>query len=50
MRLWEERESTIIVPPGSHSHIDEALNLIVNLPVVDEGAATQSTSEEAAVN
>ena len=31
--IFEERESTIVVPPGSHSYIDKALNLIINLPV-----------------
>ena len=34
--IFEERESTIVVPPGSHSHVDKALNLIINLPVKDE--------------
>ncbi|MBP65505.1 MAG: methylhydantoinase [Chloroflexi bacterium] len=31
--IFEERESTIVVPPGSHSFVDKALNLIINLPV-----------------
>ena len=31
--IFEERESTIVVPPGSHSYVDKALNLIINLPV-----------------
>ena len=31
--IFEERESTIVAPPGSHSFVDKALNLIINLPV-----------------
>ncbi|MDG2434759.1 MAG: hydantoinase/oxoprolinase family protein [Gammaproteobacteria bacterium] len=34
--IFEERESTIVVPPGSNSYVDEALNLIINLPTEDE--------------
>lgn len=30
--IFEERESTVVVPPGSHSYVDKALNLIINLP------------------
>jgi N-methylhydantoinase A len=33
--IFEERESTIVVPPGSHSYVDKALNLIIKLPVKD---------------
>jgi N-methylhydantoinase A len=31
--IFEERESTIVIPPGSHSYVDKALNLVINLPV-----------------
>ena len=30
--IFEERESTTVVPPGAHARIDEALNLVVDLP------------------
>ncbi len=30
--IFEERESTTVVPPGAHAHIDSSLNLIVDLP------------------
>ena len=30
--IFEERESTTVVPPGAISRIDNALNLVVNLP------------------
>lgn len=36
--IFEERESTIVVPPGSFSVIDDALNLIIDLPVPKEAA------------
>ena len=32
--IVEERESTTVIPPGATSKIDDALNLIVNLPVL----------------
>ena len=31
--IFEERESTTVVPPGATSRFDDALNLIVDLPV-----------------
>jgi N-methylhydantoinase A len=31
--VFEERESTTVVPPGAKARIDEALNLVVDLPV-----------------
>lgn len=31
--IVEERESTTVVPPGATAYIDDALNLVVNLPV-----------------
>ncbi|MDG2320961.1 MAG: hydantoinase/oxoprolinase family protein [Rhodospirillaceae bacterium] len=30
--IFEERESTTVVPPGANSKIDDALNLVVELP------------------
>ncbi len=30
--VFEERESTSIVPPGASAHIDAALNLVIDLP------------------
>jgi N-methylhydantoinase A len=31
--VFEERESTTVVPPGAKARIDDALNLVVDLPV-----------------
>jgi hypothetical protein len=31
--LVEERESTLVVPPGARLHCDPGRNLIVDLPV-----------------
>jgi len=31
--VFEERESTTVVPPGAKARIDEALNLVVDLPI-----------------
>jgi N-methylhydantoinase A len=30
--IFEERESTTVVPPGAKTHVDAALNLVVDLP------------------
>ena len=30
--IFEERESTTVVPPGAKSRIDDALNIVVELP------------------
>ncbi len=35
--IFEERESTTVVPPGAKAHIDTALNLVVELPVDTAG-------------
>jgi N-methylhydantoinase A len=35
--IFEERESTTVVPPGATAHIDGALNLVVDLPVASSG-------------
>ncbi len=35
--VFEERESTTVVPPGAEARVDAALNLLVDLPVVGEG-------------
>ena len=32
--VFEERESTTIIPPGAKARIDDALNLVVNLPTL----------------
>lgn len=34
--VFEERESTTVVPPGAVSRIDDALNLVIDLPVAIE--------------
>ena len=31
--VFEERESTTVVPPGAKARIDEALNLVVDIPI-----------------
>jgi len=31
--IFEERESTMVVPPGAKAQIDAALNLVIDLPV-----------------
>jgi N-methylhydantoinase A len=31
--VFEERESTTVVPPGAKARIDEALNLVIDLPI-----------------
>jgi N-methylhydantoinase A len=31
--VFEERESTTVIPPGAKARIDEALNLVVDLPI-----------------
>lgn len=33
--VFEERESTTVVPPGAKARIDEALNLVVDLPITE---------------
>ena len=33
--VFEERESTTVIPPGAKARIDDALNLVVNLPTVE---------------
>ena len=38
--IFEERESTIVVPPRSNSYVDKALNIIINLPIKDEAELT----------
>ena len=30
--LFEERESTVVVPPGARARCDESLNLVIDLP------------------
>jgi N-methylhydantoinase A len=37
--VFEERESTTIVPPGAKAHIDRALNLVIDLPTMAAGRA-----------
>jgi N-methylhydantoinase A len=34
--IFEERESTTVVPPGARAHIDEGLNLVIDLPTGSE--------------
>jgi N-methylhydantoinase A len=36
--VFEERESTTVVPPGATARIDDALNLLVDLPALVAGA------------
>ena len=37
--VFEERESTTVVPPGALATIDDALNLVIDLPVAVPGEA-----------
>ena len=36
--IVEERESTVVVPPGAHARLDTRGNLVIDLPVSEEGS------------